>query len=176
LRFRHSFGMRPLTLCTGRLWAAQGRRGSAVAAVWFGLAAGPGLGLAAFQVIPQGGSQAVLPGPLGRLGWGTGMFGRFWLIGRHRGPLAKLPAELPDAGPGVNRDPGVPRLRLGGGAARGLPRIHQAVKGADILAVASAALEMLPPAAHDDDHDPSLPGSNRCPMPPFPGALVTGRA
>ena len=64
-------------------------------------------------------------------------------------------AELPDAGPGVNRDLGVPRLRLGGGAARGLPRIHQAVKGADILAVAPPALEMLPPAAHDDDHGPS---------------------
>ena len=46
-------------------------------------------------------------------------------------------------------------LRLGSGAARGLPRIHQALKGADILAVAPSALEVLPPAAHDDDHDPS---------------------
>jgi hypothetical protein len=100
--------MRPLTLCTGRLWAAQGRRGSAVVAVWSGLAAGPCLGFAAFQVIPQGGRRAVLPRPLGRFGRDTGMLGRFWLIGRHRGPLAKLPAELPDAGPGVNRDPVCP--------------------------------------------------------------------
>src|SRR6185436_5866289 len=51
--------------------------------------------------------------------------------------------------------PGVPCLHLGGGAAGGLPRIHQAQKGADILAVAPPALEVLPPAAHDDDHDPS---------------------
>ena len=49
----------------------------------------------------------------------------------------------------------MPRLHLGGGAARGLPRVHQALKGADILAVAPPVLEMLPPAAHGDDHDPS---------------------
>jgi hypothetical protein len=75
----------------------------------------------------------------------------FWLIGRHRGPQAKLPAELADAGPQVNRD----AAPLGGGAARGVPRVHQALEGADILAVAPPALEVLPPVPHDDDHDPS---------------------
>src|SRR6185436_5315889 len=98
--------MRPPTCCTGRLWAAQGRRGLAVLAARSGLPAGPRLGLAALQVVAQGRSQAVLAGPLrrlGRVGPGAGMLG-LWLFGRHRGPLAKLPAELADAGPRVNRD------------------------------------------------------------------------
>ena len=153
MRIWHSFGMRPPTFCTGRLWAAQGRRGSAVVAARVWLPAGSRLGLAALQVVAQGRSQAVLPGPLRRLGRGgpgAGMLG-LWLIGRHRGPLAKLSAELADAGPWVNRDSCV----LGGGSARGVPRVHQALEGADILAVAPPALEVLPPAPHGDDHDPS---------------------
>src|SRR5262245_57893598 len=113
--------MRRLTLCTGRLWAAQGRRGSAVVALRLGFPARPRLGFPALQVVAQGRGQAVLSGSLGRLGHsgpGGGVLG-VWLVGRHRGPLAKLLAELADAGPEVNRGgaPPVtrrPRRRSGG--------------------------------------------------------------
>lgn len=114
MRFWHSFGMRPLTLCTGRFWAAQGRHGSAAVPACFRLPAGARLGLAALQVVPEGGRQAVLPGFLGRLGRSIGMPGRLWLIGRHRGPLAKLRAELADPRPRVNRCLVFPRQRRGG--------------------------------------------------------------
>jgi hypothetical protein len=71
-----------------------------------------------------------------------------WLIGRHRGPLAKLLAELADAGAEVNRV----GSNSGGGTARGLPGIHQALKGADILAMAPPAPQLPPPTPHRDHH------------------------
>jgi hypothetical protein len=40
-------------------------------------------------------------------------------------------------------------------SAAGFPGIHQALKGADILAMTPPALELLPPTPHRDDHDHS---------------------
>ncbi len=121
------------------------------------LPAGPRLGLAAFQIVPQGGRQAgpmAFAGPLARSvhPWTkSSAFLACWRTWRTPGrPLATLGAELADAASQVNRA----AARCSGSAAC-VPGVHQALKGADILAMAPPALETVPPTPHGDDHEHS---------------------
>ena len=157
--------MRPLTLCTGRFWEAQGRRWSAILVAGAGFSPGPRLGFATLQIVPKGGRETIRLIGLGlrvRDGdirpFAVRILGRFWLAGRHGDPLTELRAELTDASFQVNwpAPAGLGRSRSRCRAAR-FPRIHEPVKGADILAMTPPALELLPPTPHRDDHDPFSP-------------------